>query len=54
MPEAFQTLDNLAGDVLDTFGVFGKKGGGVEGDDRGWRALAGGSGQDRGGARAGL
>jgi hypothetical protein len=27
MPEAFQTLDNLAGDVLDTFGVFGEKGG---------------------------
>ena len=54
MPEAFQTLDNLAGDVLDTFRVFGGKWGGMEGDDRGWRAPAGGSGQDRGRTRPGL
>jgi len=55
MPKAFQTLDNLAGDVLDTFWVFGGKWGGVEGDDRGRRALAGGTGrQDRGGTRTGL
>ena len=53
MPEAFQTLDNVACDVLDTFGVSGGKGSGVEDDDRGWRALAGGSNQDRGGARTG-
>jgi hypothetical protein len=50
MPEALQALDNLASDVLDTFGVIGRKWGGVEGDDRGGGALAGGSGQDRGGA----
>ena len=47
MPEAFRTLYNLPGDVLDTFGVFGGKWGVMEGDDRGWRALAGGTGQDR-------
>jgi hypothetical protein len=28
MPEALQALDNLASDVLDTFGVFGGKWGG--------------------------
>jgi hypothetical protein len=28
VPEAFQALDNLASDVLDTFGVFGRKWGG--------------------------
>jgi len=50
MPEALQALDNLASDILDTFGVVGRKWGGVEGDDRGRGALAGGSGQDRGGA----